>query len=274
MASPSTPSSRATARARAVLAPLLRDFGADALRAWAAGLGVDHLRRQFGPRLPDRHEGRAAAARLAAPAARAGRAAAHAAPLAGLGTTTARLRFDTPHGALSVHAAGHRAGAGRRAAGRGWAPTAPGGPGCRRAASTWRRCSRPTAASTSAGANTSAAAMPAQPLKSVAICVRRLAPGRASAWSPPAASKAASSMPRRPRCAIASRATATATFELDLLPQRSLEWVARELAHPRGPRSLSTHLKTRLHLSGVKAGAAVGTGAQATCRRSPSASRR
>ena len=46
----------------------------------------------------------------------------------------------------------------------------------------------------------------------------------------------------------------TATFELDLLPQRPLDWVARELAHPRGPRTLSTHLKTRLHLSGVKAG--------------------
>jgi uncharacterized flavoprotein (TIGR03862 family) len=44
-----------------------------------------------------------------------------------------------------------------------------------------------------------------------------------------------------------------AVFELDLLPARSLDWVARELAHPRGPRSLSTHLKTRLHLAGVKA---------------------
>ena len=44
-----------------------------------------------------------------------------------------------------------------------------------------------------------------------------------------------------------------ATFWLDLLPGRSAEWVARELAHPRGPRSLSTHLKTRLKLSGVKA---------------------
>ena len=30
--------------------------------------------------------------------------------------------------------------------------------------------------------------------------------------------------------------------------------MARELAHPRGPRSLSTHLKTRLSLSGAKAG--------------------
>jgi len=45
-----------------------------------------------------------------------------------------------------------------------------------------------------------------------------------------------------------------ATLELDLLPMRTLDWVTQELAHPRGPRSLSTHLKTRLHLSGVKAG--------------------
>jgi uncharacterized flavoprotein (TIGR03862 family) len=44
-----------------------------------------------------------------------------------------------------------------------------------------------------------------------------------------------------------------ATFHLDLLPQRGLEWVAAELTHPRGPRSLSTHLKTRLGLSGAKA---------------------
>ncbi len=44
-----------------------------------------------------------------------------------------------------------------------------------------------------------------------------------------------------------------ATFELDLLPDRDLVWVESELAHPRGPRSLGTHLKTRLALSGVKA---------------------
>jgi uncharacterized flavoprotein (TIGR03862 family) len=45
-----------------------------------------------------------------------------------------------------------------------------------------------------------------------------------------------------------------ATFELDLLPARSLDWVMRELAHPRGPRSLATHMKSRLNLSGVKTG--------------------
>ena len=44
-----------------------------------------------------------------------------------------------------------------------------------------------------------------------------------------------------------------ATLALDLLPMRDLDWVQRELAHPRGPRSLSTHLKTRLKLEGVKA---------------------
>jgi uncharacterized flavoprotein (TIGR03862 family) len=46
----------------------------------------------------------------------------------------------------------------------------------------------------------------------------------------------------------------SATFDLDLLPARNAEWVQSELAHPRGPRSLSTHLKSRLNLSGVKAG--------------------
>ena len=44
-----------------------------------------------------------------------------------------------------------------------------------------------------------------------------------------------------------------ATFALDLLPARDLAWVQAELAHPRGPRSLATHLKTRLKLDGVKA---------------------
>ena len=45
-----------------------------------------------------------------------------------------------------------------------------------------------------------------------------------------------------------------AVFHLDLLPARSLDWGRTELQHPRGPRSLSTHLKTRLKLQGVKAG--------------------
>jgi hypothetical protein len=43
-----------------------------------------------------------------------------------------------------------------------------------------------------------------------------------------------------------------ATVTLDLLPQRNLESIERALAAPRGSRSLSTHLKARLGLDGVR----------------------
>ena len=43
-----------------------------------------------------------------------------------------------------------------------------------------------------------------------------------------------------------------ATLELDLLPAHSLEHVAREVGHPRGSRSWSNHLKSRLNLAGLK----------------------
>jgi uncharacterized flavoprotein (TIGR03862 family) len=43
-----------------------------------------------------------------------------------------------------------------------------------------------------------------------------------------------------------------AVFELDLLPDRSAEHVQVQVAHPRGSRSLSSHLKSRLGLDGIK----------------------
>jgi uncharacterized flavoprotein (TIGR03862 family) len=43
-----------------------------------------------------------------------------------------------------------------------------------------------------------------------------------------------------------------ATVTLDLLPAHDAERVAREVAHPRGARSLSSHLKSRLGLAGAK----------------------
>ena len=43
-----------------------------------------------------------------------------------------------------------------------------------------------------------------------------------------------------------------ATFELDLLPDRSPEQVLAQVAHPRGSRSLSSHLKSRLGLDGIR----------------------
>ena len=44
-----------------------------------------------------------------------------------------------------------------------------------------------------------------------------------------------------------------AEFHIDLLPQRDLAFVVAEAARPRGSRSLSTHLKSRLGIDGVKA---------------------
>ena len=47
-------------------------------------------------------------------------------------------------------------------------------------------------------------------------------------------------------------ANGTATFHLDLLPDRTAEQVLAEVQHPRGSRSLVSHLKSRLKLDGIK----------------------
>jgi uncharacterized flavoprotein (TIGR03862 family) len=47
-------------------------------------------------------------------------------------------------------------------------------------------------------------------------------------------------------------ATGSATFHLDLLPQWDAAKVLREVSHPRGSRSLSSHLSSRLNLEGIK----------------------
>jgi uncharacterized flavoprotein (TIGR03862 family) len=44
----------------------------------------------------------------------------------------------------------------------------------------------------------------------------------------------------------------SATFHLDLLPQWDAAKVLREVSHPRGSRSLSNHLSSRLNLEGIK----------------------
>ena len=47
--------------------------------------------------------------------------------------------------------------------------------------------------------------------------------------------------------------TGHATLTLDLLPDMPAERVLAEVAHPRGSRSLSSHLKSRLGIDGIKA---------------------
>ena len=44
-----------------------------------------------------------------------------------------------------------------------------------------------------------------------------------------------------------------AVMHIDLLPDRTAEQVLAEVNHPRGARSLSSHLKSRLHIDGIKA---------------------
>ena len=45
----------------------------------------------------------------------------------------------------------------------------------------------------------------------------------------------------------------SATFGLDLRPDMTTQQVLKEVRHPRGSRSLSSHLKSRLKLDGIKA---------------------
>jgi hypothetical protein len=45
-----------------------------------------------------------------------------------------------------------------------------------------------------------------------------------------------------------------ADLDIDLLPDRTLDQVRVEVEHPRGSRSMSSHLQSRLGLKGVKAG--------------------
>ncbi|MBU0750747.1 MAG: TIGR03862 family flavoprotein [Gammaproteobacteria bacterium] len=52
----------------------------------------------------------------------------------------------------------------------------------------------------------------------------------------------------------AIEATGGATLALDLAPGRSIQRLTEEIAHPRGSRSMASHLQGRVGIAGVKAG--------------------
>ena len=52
----------------------------------------------------------------------------------------------------------------------------------------------------------------------------------------------------------AIEAAGRATLHLDLAPGKSLDRLTQEIAHPRGARSLGSHLQSRAGITGVKAG--------------------
>ena len=95
-----------------------------------------------------------------------------------------------------------------------------------------------------------------QPLKSVAMewvhakghFIRRLGEFVASTYGVEGSLIYAASADLRK----AIQAQGLAEFKLDLLPDWTFEKVIQEVSHPRGSRSLSSHLKGRLGIEGVK----------------------
>jgi hypothetical protein len=252
---------------RAELKALLQCFGPQALRDWAAGLGVQTFIGSSGRVFPSDMK--------AAPLLRAWL---HRLRAQGvqfhmrhrcIGLTTGQggpvLRFDTPQGAIDVAARAVVLALGgaswsRLGSDGAWvpwlqevgiavAPLRPANCGFEvvgaehRGATGWSEHFRVRHAG--------------QALKSVAIELRDAA---GTPWRQPGefvvseyGVEGSLVYTASARLREAIDASGEATLWLDLLPGRSLDWVRTELEHPRGSRSLSTHLKTRLGLAGVKA---------------------
>jgi len=240
-----------------VLEPLLREFGADALRAWAAALGIGTFIGSSGRVFP--------AEMKAAPLLRAWL---HRLRGQGVrlhmrhrwlgwqgsqnGDSAGALRFDSPQGTVAVQAQATVLALGgaswpRLGSDGAWWPLL-------QARGVDLAPLRPSNCGFDVGwSEHFAQRFAGEPLKSVAIAFegwRQVGEFVVTAGGVEGNLVYAASAALRDRV----QRDGDAVFELDLLPARSLDWVARELAHPRGPRSLSTHLKTRLNLAGVKAG--------------------
>ena len=246
----------------AQIEPLLRGFDADALRAWAAGLGVDTFVGTSGRVFPQDMK--------AAPLLRAWlqrlRAAGVRFAMRHRWTGWAddgALRFDTPDGERRVTPRATLLALGgaswpQLGSDGAWAPwlaargvdvaplqpancgfdvgaTAahPGGPG-------W--------------SERFAAEFAGQPVKPVALATEGFSsrPGEfvITATGIEGSLVYAASSALREQLARLGQATLT----LDLLPQLATERVLAEVKHPRGSRSLSSHLKSRLNLGALKLG--------------------
>lgn len=267
---------------RAVIEPLLRDFGPDQLRAWAAGLGIETFVGSTGRIFPTDMK---AAPLLRAWLHRLRHPAGHkAVPVqfhmrhrwAGPDDSGAML-FDTPQGRKAVKAratvlalgGGSWSRLGSDGAWVPWlvaagvpvAPLLPANCGFDVAG---RDKSAVQGDGQGAGNNDAppgwsehfSSRFAGHPFKSVAICFTD-AQGRsfdkkgefvATATGVEGSLIYAASSLLRDQIA----ATGSATFELDLLPGRPLDKVLEEVRHPRGSRSLTSHLKSRLHLDGIK----------------------
>ncbi|RZL97219.1 MAG: TIGR03862 family flavoprotein [Variovorax sp.] len=262
------------AERRPAVEPMLRAFDPDALRAWAAGLGVETFVGTSGRVFPVGMKAapllrawlqrlRAAGVRFhmrhrwtggldVAPGSDASdtRSAASSGPVL-------RLRFDSPAGPVRVDARAVVLALGgaswpRLGSDGAWVP--------------WLR-ERGVDVDALVPANCGfdvgwsahfAERFAGQPLKSVAIEVvdsrgRRFArKGEFVATATGIEGSLVYAAAALLRDEIAAHGHAT--LHLDLLPDRDAARVLAAVAHPRGSRSLASHLKSRLGLEGVKAG--------------------
>ncbi|MDX5364632.1 MAG: TIGR03862 family flavoprotein [Pseudazoarcus pumilus] len=237
------------------LAPMLQDFGADALRVWAAGLGIETFVGTSGRVFPKEMK--------AAPLLRAWLQRLRAAGVQlhvrhrWAGWHGERLRFDTPAGEIEVRAratvlalgGGSWARLGSDSAWLPWltergvdvAPLRPANCGFE---TDWSEHFRERFAG--------------QPLKNVAASVtdhtgrehRRSGECIVTANGIEGGLIYALSAPLRDTLA----ARGEATLHLDLAPGRSLQRLQEDLAKPRGRRSLASHLQGKAGIDGVKAG--------------------
>jgi len=241
---------------RAQLAPMLQDLGPPQLRAWAQALGVETFVGSSGRVFPTDMK--------AAPLLRAWL---HRLRAAGVQfhmrhrwtgwDAGGALRFDTPQGARTAQAHAVVLALG----GASWARLGSDGAwvpllaqrGIALAPLRPANCGFDVRGGWSAHF---ASRFAGQPFKSVAIHV---APAQGEAFSRKGEFVATATGVEGSLIYAASALLrdeiarhGSARFTLDLLPDRTPERVLAEVAHPRGSRSLSSHLKSRLGLDGIK----------------------
>ena len=252
---------------RPAIEPLLRDFGADALRAWAEGLGVATFVGTSGRVFPADMKAapllRAWLQRLRHPAAPGVPVTFHMRHRWTGWDADGALVFDTPAGARRVRARAVLLALG----GASWARLGSDGAWVALLAARGvpvvplkpANCGFDAAGRDGRGWTAHfRERFAGQPFKSVAIRFTDAQGHRferkgefvATATGVEGSLVYAASSLLRDQIA----ATGSATFELDLLPDRTPDKVLAEVRHPRGARSLSSHLKSRLGLEGIKMG--------------------
>lgn len=241
---------------RAQIAPLLEAFGADALRAWVYDLGIDTFvgtsQRVFPKEMKAAPLLRAWLHRLRAAGLRI-----HARHRWTGWTDDGGLRFATSAGEQIIHAGCTVLALGggswaRLGSDGAWVPllAARGVPITPLLPS---NCGFETAWGTHFREH-----FAGQPVKAVAatltdaqgVTQRRLGEFTVTDYGVEGSLIYALSAPLRDTLA----AQGSITLQLDLAPDKDLARVLAEVSHPRGSRSLSSHLQGRLGIKGVKAG--------------------